>query len=278
MSIMGKNEGLEKIVHIIPLGHEIDRAVTPFREQTPDRVYLLAVIRNPGLDPEMVARQQYFVSTVKSRLKKGIEVITVNTDMFDLPDVIRTISHIIRKEKALGNRVSVNMSACGRLTSVGAVMAAMAHGVNLYYVMADDYARTDEDVNAHGLSICRSTTIKKIVGLDFVLPDNIGMEILVFLYRKDKPMRMIDIFEVLRDRNIEGFETLFSDVEQEKKRGVQSRQLMKLDKTILTKLERNRLITREKTGRNVFVSLTESGRYVACLSGLVENETSRTIL
>jgi DNA-binding MarR family transcriptional regulator len=45
---------------------------------------------------------------------------------------------------------------------------------------------------------------------------------------------------------------------------------MKLDKTILTKLEKNKLIVREKSGRNVFVSLTESGRYVARLSGLLE--------
>jgi hypothetical protein len=267
---MGQNVGLEKIVHIIPLGHEIDRAVIPFREQTPNRVYILAVIKNPDLDQDMVARQLYFVKQVKSQLNKSIEVITINTNMFELPDVIKTISKIIRNEKEQGNRISVNMSACGRLTSVGAVIAAMAHGVNLYYVMADGYAKTDEEVNTHGLSICQTTNIKMIVGLDFVLPDPIGMEILVFLYRKDKPMRTIDIFEILRDRNVEGYETLFFEVVGEKKRGVQSRQLMKLDKTLLSKLERNKLIIREKSGRNVFISLTESGRYVACLSGLLE--------
>ena len=119
----------------------------------------------------MVARQQYFVKQVKARLNKSIDVITINTNMFELPDVIKTISTIIRKEKEQGNRISVNMSACGRLTSVGAVIAAMADGVNLYYVMADGYSKTEEEVNTHGLSICRTSKIKKIVALDFVLPD-----------------------------------------------------------------------------------------------------------
>ena len=266
---MGQSDGLEKIVHIIPLGHEIDRAVIPFHDQTPYRIYILAVIDNPDLNQDMVERQQFFVKQVKAKLNKSIDVKIINTDMFDLQEVIRTISSIIKKEKQQGNRISVNMSACGRLTSVGAVVAAMAHDVNLYYVMADDYARTDEEVNKHGLSICRKINIKKIVTFDFVLPDPIGMEILVFLYKKGKPMRTIDIFEVLRDQNVEGYETLFFEVGNEKKRNVQSRQLMKLDKTILTKLEKSKLIIREKSGRNIFVSLTESGRYVACLSGQI---------
>jgi hypothetical protein len=218
----------------------------------------------------MVARQQYFIQQVKARLNKSIEVRLINTNMFELQDVIRTISGIIRKEQQQGNRISVNMSACGRLTSVGAVVAAMAHGVNLYYVMADEYARTDEEMNLHGLSICKTPLIKKIVTFDFVLPDQIGMEILVFLYKKGKEMRTIDIFEVLRDQNVDGYDTLFFEVEAEKKRNVQSRQLMKLDKTILAKLEQNNLIVRKKSGRNIFISLTESGRYVACLSGLLE--------
>jgi hypothetical protein len=265
---MEEYAGLEKIIHIVPLGHEIDRAVIPFREQTPNRVYLLAVTDNPNLDQEMVARQQYFIRQVKARLNKSIEVITINTNMFELQDVIRTISRIIKKEQRQGNRISVNMSACGRLTSVGAVVAAMAHDVNLYYVMADDYAKTDEELNRHGISICRKPVIKKIVTFDFVLPDEVGMAILVYLYKKDKPMRTIDIFEVLRDQNVEGYDTLFFEVEADKKRNVQSRQLMKLDKTILTKLEQSNLIVREKSGRNVFISLTESDRYVACLSGL----------
>ncbi len=267
---MGQNTGLEKIVHIIPLGYEIDRAVVPFQDQIPSRVYLLAVINNPDLDQNMVTRQQHFVKQVKARLSETIGVITINTNMFELQDVIKTISGIIRKEQEQGNRISVNMSACGRLTSVGAMVAAMAYDVNLYYVMAQDYARTEEEITLHGLSICPTPNVKKIVNFAFVQPDEVGKQILVFLYKKGKSMRSIDILEVLQNLDVQGYDMLFPEVEEKKKRNVQSRQLMKLDKTFLTKLERDKLITREKRGRNVFVTLTESGRYMACLSGLLE--------
>ncbi len=267
---MALNTGLEKIVHIIPLGYEIDRAVVPFQDQIPGRVYLLAVINNPDLDQNMVAQQQHFVNQVKARLNKTTEVITINTNMFELQDVIKTISGIIRKEQEQGNRISVNMSACGRLTSVGAVVAAMAYDVSLYYVMAQDYARTEEEINLHGLSICPTPNVKRIVNFAFVQPDEIGKQILVSLYKKGKAMRPIDIFEVLRDLRVQGYGVLYPEVEGKKKRDLQIRQLMKLDKTFLTRLERDKLIIREKRGRNVFVTLTESGRYMACLSGLLE--------
>ncbi|WP_424029683.1 DUF6293 family protein [Methanoregula sp.] len=54
-----------------------------------------------------------------------------------------------------------------------------------------------------------------------------------------------------------------------KKRSIQSRQLMKLDKTILARLERNGFITRTKEGRTSYVSLTESGNYAAHISGML---------
>lgn len=50
---------------------------------------------------------------------------------------------------------------------------------------------------------------------------------------------------------------------------------MRLDKTILSKLEQSNLIVKEKSGRNVFVSLTESGKYLVCLSRLPEQPLSR---
>ena len=95
------------------------------------------------------------------------------------------------------------------------------------------------------------------------------MDILVFLYRKNKPMRTIDIFEVLRDRNEVG-STHYSSNSKAKETQRPKPAADELDKTILSKLERDKLIVREKSGRNVFVTLTESGRYVACLSGLLE--------
>jgi len=43
--------GLRDVVHIIPLGHEIDRAVAPFTKNKADRAYILAIPPDGGLDP-----------------------------------------------------------------------------------------------------------------------------------------------------------------------------------------------------------------------------------
>ena len=60
--------------------------------------------------------------------------------MFDILDVLKVVSFIIRTEKEAGNAVYVNMSSCGRKTSVAVMLAAMVHEVALYYVSADRYA------------------------------------------------------------------------------------------------------------------------------------------
>ncbi|MEA2035190.1 MAG: hypothetical protein U9N40_06870, partial [Euryarchaeota archaeon] len=56
---------------------------------------------------------------------------------------------------------------------------------------------------------------------------------------------------------------LYDEFSREERRAVQSRQLMRLDKRILTRLEKDGFIRREKQGRNVFVSATETGLYAA---------------
>ena len=81
---------------------------------------------------------------------------------------------------------------------------------------------------------------------------------------------MKHIHEIMRTKNIEGFEKDFSKMKNKsKKRSIQSRQLMKLDKTILARLEKNGFITRTKDGRTTFISITDSGNYAAHISGLL---------
>lgn len=259
-------EAIEKTIHIVPLGHEIDRAVAPFEKAKADKVYLLSNFGEPG---KMGEEQDYYICEVRKKLEAlGIIVECVKTDLFDLLDIICNTATIIRTEKDLGNRVNVNMSAAGRLTSVGVTLAAMAHNVNVYYVKSDFYPEEHEMRLFHGLSICSSCNITRLVNFQFLLPDETGIRILVGLCNKEKPVYNRDILEMLQEANTPGFEELYDEFSREKKRAVQSRQLMRLDKTILTRLEKDGFIKREKQGRNILVSLTETGLYAACASGL----------
>lgn len=258
-------DAIEQTVHIIPLGHEIDRAIAPFEQAKADKVYLLSNFRD--LSP-MGKEQNYYTGEVVQRLKaRDIRVECVETDLFDLLDIICNTATIIRKEKELGNRVNVNMSSAGRLTSVGVTLAAMAHNVHVYYVKSDAYPEAHEERMAHGLSVCSSGNISRLVNFRFLLPDEAGMQILVGLCNANGPVTNRDILAMLREAGTPGFEVLYDEVGKEKRRAVQSRQLMRLDKTILTRLEKDGYIHREKRGRNVVVSVTETGLYAACASG-----------
>jgi len=263
---------IEETVHIIPLGHEIDRAVKPFESLKADRVYLLTNLEIDRFEDEMFKNQKLCVEKVeKILLGKKIEVRKIiNVNLFDLLDVMKVVSRIIVKENSQNNRVFVNMSAAGRLTSVAATLAGMAHKANVYYVYADEYPTKKSSRRKHGLSVCNLKKSDTLENFEINMPEEIGMKILLDLFDAGKPKKMGDILKFLKEEKAPGFHELFSDVEESRMRSLQSNQLMKLDKTILTKLEKHGYISRKKDGRNVFVSITKSGKYIAHISGLLE--------
>jgi len=264
--------GIEKVVHIIPLGHEFDRAVKPFEEVRVDRIYILTSFQNPKSNVKMKAEQQYFADKVIKYLEnKAIEVVFVETDLFNIFSFIKEISRVISKEKNEGNRISVNMSAASRLTSVWATLVGMMQDVQVYYVQADAYSETEVEKKEHGLSICRGVDIMRLVNFHFYVPDPLGMKILLFLARKDRRVKTAELLSMLKSEDVKGFEEVFSEIrDKSKKRKIQSRQLMKLTRTILPKLEEGQFITMEKSGRNLLVSITDTGRYMAAASGELE--------
>lgn len=254
----------EEIVHIIPLGFEIDRATKPFTKYKANRVYLLSVVESNLYDKAMLQRQHHYLDIVTKELDdKGIEVIFKNTDTFNLLEVMDKIAKIIRLETKQKNRVYVNMSAVGRLTSLGATLAAMHHGAQVYYVVADDYSKTEEETNAHGLSICNKLQIQFIENLKFLVPDVKSQKVLAELCRKETGMRTNQIIDFLRKEKVEGFGEEFSKMQRPQKINYK----MKLNKGILDKLENEGYITRERIGKNNTIRITESGKYIAYLSG-----------
>lgn len=263
--------GIERTIHIIPLGHEIDRAVIPFDLTKADQVYLLTGLEEINSRLDMSKQQQYYTETVKTRLENnGITVTCKHVDLFDLLDVMKTISTIIVEEKAKKNRIFVNMSAAGRLTSVAATLVGMAHNVQVYYVHADKYPDDKKHRQEHGLSICSTKEITPLTNFKFVMPDPAGLAILLHLAKVKKRIRMRDILDIMRKNKIERFEVNFEKMKPSKKRrSIESRQLMKLDKTILARLQRNDFITRSKEGRVTYIEISESGNYAAHISGML---------
>lgn len=255
-------------VHIIPLEEEIDRAVRAFEVPggfKANRVYLLAWV------PDVLLRQsdrnlRYCHHVVRERLEAlGIETVTVLTNIFELLDVIKKVSSIVKMEKMRGNAVYVNMSAGGPFVSVGTAISTMVQGARLYYVRCQRYSETPEERHAHGNAIVNNPQVHFLENFNISLPEKRGTRVLVELYQREM-MRTSEILDFLHREGVEGFEEDPSGLS----RGEKISLLMRLNKGITGKLEDAGHITKEKRGRENVFSITESGKYVACVSGLLE--------
>lgn len=267
------SEKLEQLVHIIPIGYEIDRVVTPFQETKAHRVYLVSMddlsqYDNPN-EHALTSRQHGFdEKNIEILEKKGIEVELYRIDMFNIIEVMETISRLIVKEKKMGNRVYVNMSACGKIACVGATLAAMIHNVRLYYVRANRYSSTKKEQNVHGLSICDEVKVWQLENFMFALPDDSSLILLNHLAKSDREQSCDELLRFLYSINVEGFEEDYWNHAYEKRRKLQTKYLMKLQNRYLSKLDNAGYIKRKKVGRNTMVKLTKTGRYVAAVSGM----------
>ena len=303
---------LPETVHIVPLGHEYDRAVKVFENSWVNRVYLLSLIESKTHDPKMIQRQVEYTNRVKSILEeKKVKVISDNVNMFDILEVMKHIVGIILKEtKPVKNIVYVNMSACGRLTSIGASLAAMAHNAIVYYVVAERYSENPEEIREHGLSICEKGDTIQLQNFQLVLPEEEKeQKILKKLLQKEKapPYEAAsttdEIEGVFMDAKVKGFVD-YREIEENYRKGkedyrkikeasprkpreaaelrnilIQNREeirkaqinnLMKL-RVILDRLEKAHYVRRdEKGGRSTIVERTDSGKYAAYISGLAE--------
>jgi len=276
--IMSPESGpLEQLIHIIPIGYEIDRVIHPFTELKAHRVHLISMAETPAYDtPQdhaLTSRQfAYDQKNCQILRDRGIEVQLHRVDMFDIIAVMEIISRLIKDEKRNGHRVYVNMSACGKIACVCATLAAMIQNVRLYYVRADRYSSDLTEQEEHGLSICESLRIWQLENFRFALPDESSLLLLNYLAEDGQELSCEQVIRFLHSCEVEGFEDAYWDLIFEEKRKCQTKYLMKLQNRYLNKLEDAGYISRIKIGRNTMVQLTKTGWYVAAVSGMTITE------
>jgi len=279
--------GLPKNIHVVPIGHEIDRAVRPFDHTSADKVYVLAVTDRKKYAKEMIDQQEHFTRRVTEGLEeRRIATQVIAADLFDVLTTMQHISYIIRQERDDGNNVHVNISACGRLTSIATAFAAMAVSrdfedeekipVRVYYVHADRYSETKEERLQHGLSICTGEKITKFENFQIVMPDPVSTDLLAYLMEKRDGIETDELFDFLRERKVEEFEKDFRSPERDfEKRRVQSKYLMMANNRYLNKLQRQGYITVKKQRLNKIISITPAGRHIASISGRIQPSRDR---
>ncbi|KAF5041375.1 hypothetical protein DSECCO2_523710 [anaerobic digester metagenome] len=272
-------EELQQTVDIVPLGHEYDRAIAPFRIRKVDRVHLLTIQAHDGHDPAMFEKQRHFNRKVEAFLRgHDIDVRVVSVDLFDIRAVMNAVAQLVKTEQEVGNSVFVNMSACGRLTSVGATLAGMAHNATVYYVHADGYSVTQDQELEHGLSICTTDRVERLYNFPFALPSDDEQQLLVELCRRERVLAGRGADEVrLNSREMRklhdhpkmpAVRAYFIRNQERGGRTGEQYFLTWLNKVFLEKLLLNGYIVKTReTRREWRLGITDAGRYLAAISG-----------
>lgn len=284
----GSRNELGKTVHIIPLGHERERATFPFEDRKADLIYL--VVDERGLtatrSDDMSADQVRFTDLVYNDLtKKGLTVKIVYTNTFNLATLINTLSKLIILEQENKSTIFMNMSSSGRFASVAASIAGMAHDVRLYYVHSNNFAESRKERLEHGVSICESveSRVEEFANYRFEVPDKIELTILEELFKKKEKgyhwattKELADVLCIIDD----SFDMpLFREMPKEEKekmsegdktalRNTQSRVLMRLNNSLMKRLIAKKYVERNDPKESkVRYKITASGEYALHLSG-----------
>ncbi len=254
---------MERLVHIVPLGWELDRAVLPVRAMKAHRVYLLC-------NPESNPLQQHFLSRTSEELEgDGVEVIHTNVEAYsDLEGLMREIASIVLKEIKKGNRAYINISSAGKLAAIAGMLTAMAHLKDqgyAYYVRPETYQKSEKELKEHGMTKGMVGNPIAIPNIGLQIPSSAGVVVLQGLAASpQKSLSYMELFNLLRRNGIPGFET---EITKRALRTEKTRLTVRLTKGVLKPLTEAGYIQIEKAGRRRKVNLTLAGHNMASLLG-----------
>ena len=251
-------------VHVIPLGFERSVAVKPVKALGGVRAHVITTGGEFAEKYELHGKQRYFERAVVSDLEKlGVEVRVHYADLFDFKRAVGTIAKVVIEEKKAGGEVYINLSSHGRLVSVASALVGWYHGVRVFYVFAERYARDEEEEKMYGRSVCEKPVIFEIPGLEFVkLGDEERYAISLLHSRREcgkDCMKLRDLSEKLKMR----FPHIYSFSGKERRKNQEL--LNKVNRRVISRLEARGFVEKEKTGRNVILRLTELGEFFALL-------------
>ena len=118
-------------VHVVPLGYEHDRILSPIRRHDADVVYLLA---DPKHKRELTPYQEALVEELECDCRT---VTFQEADLADIYDVLAVVTTIAAEHAE--DVVRVNVSSGGKLAAIGSAIACMATDATAYYVHVEEH-------------------------------------------------------------------------------------------------------------------------------------------
>ena len=228
-----------------------------------NRVYLISTIEGVAARRAVIQKHEKFVKYVRGRLEGlGIVVEVIPANLIDILELLRVISGIVKRESEKGNHVYINMSGAGRLTSVASTLSGMVHDATVYYVESDDYSDSNPRFETHGYTIVDKPRIVYLKNFRVELPNQLQTLVLAELSRGKLVTE--DLITYLAGLGILEYPSNFYRLT----RGEKSKVMMRLDRGIMAKLLEQGYVSKRKVGRRSEYEITESGKYIVCISGL----------
>jgi hypothetical protein len=253
-------------VHIIPLGFERSVAVKPLKVLGGSRAHVITIGGKYAAKYDLVEEQRYFEKAVVEDLKEmDVEVEVHYADLFDFREAVRVIAGVVVSEKRQGREVYLNLSSHGRLVSIVSALVGWYHGVRMYYVLANRYARDEEERKLYGRSVCDKPLIFEVPQVEIVRLTEEERFTISLIYG-DKPVELRKVIDEFCKR----FPHIYRCKKDERGRWDRKSEQevkTKMNRRVLSKLELKGFIEREKVGRNIFLRITDRGEIFALLEG-----------
>jgi hypothetical protein len=238
---------MERNVHVIPMGLEIDRVLAGLREY-PTNYAVFIYGTNPKLDVEQKARSNG--KKIEKMINATVSVSNEFVDYHDFHNAFNKLYEIFTKLSSEGYKIYVNLSSGSRIISSAALMVAFMTNSNPYYIFPAKY------------NISKTTTVLSkgydgIVKLPIMtISKPTDHEILVLNSLKKAGGSVKKQNELIPLLDTTGFFTDKRD--REDIRRYTARKRAKLNRNV-NKLAAKNLIELKKEGRNVTMTITTTG-------------------
>lgn len=130
---------VKRRVHVMPVGYEYERIVTPAEDFRAD---LVVLINHTDNDEE---GEECWHDAQDGLTERNIEYQTSECDIFDLYSALGTIAEVISNHQQ--DDVYVNVSSGSKITAIAGMIASMVTESTAYYARANDYSNTPSDIS-----------------------------------------------------------------------------------------------------------------------------------
>jgi len=229
-------------VHVVPLGYEHDRILSPIREHDADVVYLLAEARP---DRDLTPYQEALVEELESDSRT---VAFREADLGDIYDVLAVVTTVVAEHAQ--DVVRVNVSSGGKLAAIGSAIACMATDATAYYVHVEEHVpNLETQPRTRGME---EAEVLPSYPIEAVSYDQVA--ILDYLAEKNT-----DAYTAKKSDLIEFAEAAELSFMTEGDPANDKAKFALLNANIIAPLESDGYITVETVGRQKQIELTETG-------------------